>query len=178
MSFMYNPYPFDDPRAVNRPVLEAKTKAAVTVGTLKAAVRLATDLAAQLAAEPTKNIVLGWEGYTTTDFSKLLNLLTQQLELRGVEAVHYNFAQVLKSEEEINAMIDPQLEWDKKKDPTLLYGRIYHGGYKGVFDAAKLEAYKQQVAEWKAPTEKGKVVIVYGAGVLVEELRSLYDSKF
>ena len=28
MSFMYNPYPFDDPRAINRPVLEAKTKAA------------------------------------------------------------------------------------------------------------------------------------------------------
>ena len=56
---MYNPYPFDDPRAVNRPVLKTTTKAAVTVGTLKAAVRLATDLAAQLAAEPTKNIVLG-----------------------------------------------------------------------------------------------------------------------
>lgn len=178
MSFMYNPYPFDDPRAVNRPVLEAKTKAAVTCGTLKAAVRLATDLAAQLAAEPQKNIVLGWEGYTTTDFSKLLNLLTQQLHLRGVEVEHYNFAQVLKSEEEINAMIDPQLEWDRAKDPTLLYGRIYHGGYKGVFDPAKLEAYKQQVADWKAPAEKGKVVIVYGAGVLVEELRSLYDSKF
>ena len=91
MSFMYNPYPFDDPRAVNRPVLEAKTKAAVTVGTLKAAVRLATELAAQLAAEPTKNIILGWEGYTTTDFTKLLNLLTQQLELRGIETVRYKY---------------------------------------------------------------------------------------
>ena len=175
---MYNPYPFDDPRAVNRPVLEAKTKAAVTIGTLKAAVRLATDYAAQLKAEPNKNIVLGWEGYTTTDFSKMLNLLTQQLRLRGVDVVLYDFAQVLKSEEEINAMIDPQLEWDRAKDPTLLYGRIYHGGYKGVFDPAKLEAFKQQVADWKASTEAGKVVVVYGAGVLVEELRSLYDYKF
>ena len=51
-------------------------------------------------------------------------LLTQQLELRGVEVERYDFAQVLKSEEEINAMIDPQLEWDKKKDPTILYGSI------------------------------------------------------
>ena len=120
MSFMYNPYPFDDPRAINRPVLETKTKAAVTVGTLKAAVRLATELAAQLAAEPQKNIILGWEGYTTTDFTRILNLLTQQLKLRGVEVEQYNFAQVLKSEEEINAMIDPQLCWDREKDPTLL----------------------------------------------------------
>ena len=29
MSFMYNPFPYDDPRAVNRPALPKKTVGAV-----------------------------------------------------------------------------------------------------------------------------------------------------
>ena len=33
MSFMYNPFPYDDPRAVNRPALPKKTVGAVVAGT-------------------------------------------------------------------------------------------------------------------------------------------------
>ena len=36
MSFMYNPFPYDDPRAVNRPALPKKTVGAVVAGTSKA----------------------------------------------------------------------------------------------------------------------------------------------
>ena len=36
MSFMYNPFPYDDPRAVNRPQLPKKAVEAVVAGTPKA----------------------------------------------------------------------------------------------------------------------------------------------
>ena len=38
MSFMYNPYPYDDPRAINKPVLAPPTMESVTAGTPQAAV--------------------------------------------------------------------------------------------------------------------------------------------
>ena len=41
MSFMYNPSPYDDPRAVNRPQLPAEAVEAVVGGTLKASTALA-----------------------------------------------------------------------------------------------------------------------------------------
>ena len=43
MSFMYNPFPYDDPRAVNRPALPKKTVGAVVAGTSKAAAALAGE---------------------------------------------------------------------------------------------------------------------------------------
>ena len=48
MSFMYNPYPYDDPRAVNKPVLAPKTIESVPAGTLQAAARLAREFAETL----------------------------------------------------------------------------------------------------------------------------------
>lgn len=50
MSFMYNPFPYDDPRAVNRPALPKKTVGAVVAGTSKAAAALAGEIASRLKA--------------------------------------------------------------------------------------------------------------------------------
>ena len=52
MSFMYNPFPYDDPRAVNRPALPKKTVGAVVAGTSKAAAALAGEIASRLKAAP------------------------------------------------------------------------------------------------------------------------------
>ena len=56
MSFMYNPFPYDDPRAVNRPALPKKTVGAVVAGTSKAAAALAGEIASRLKAAPGKNV--------------------------------------------------------------------------------------------------------------------------
>ena len=45
MSFMYNPFPYDDPKPVNRPELSAKTKESITAGTAAVAKKLAAELA-------------------------------------------------------------------------------------------------------------------------------------
>ena len=84
MSFMYNPFPYDDPRAVNRPALPKKTVGAVVAGTSKAAAALAGEIASRLKAAPGKNVVVGFDGYATADWTRMVNLLSQQLLGKGI----------------------------------------------------------------------------------------------
>ena len=84
MSFMYNPFPYDDPRAVNRPALPKKTVGAVVAGTSKAAAALAGEIASRLKPRPAKRRV-GFDGYATADWTRMVNLLSQQLLGKGSE---------------------------------------------------------------------------------------------
>lgn len=177
MSFMYNPYPYDDPRAVNKPQLPAKAVESVTSGTLKAAVRMASEIAARLAAAPQKNILVALDGYVSADWMRMTNLLSQQLRNKGIAPEVIPFCDALKTEEQINAMIDPLLEWDQTKDPTLLFGRIFHGNYEDLCDAQKFAALKARLEGLKTPAAQGRVVIVYGSGCLEASLRDNYDIK-
>ncbi len=177
MSFMYNPYPFDDPRAVNRPVLDKKLTDPIVSGTLKSASALAAEILAKMKAAPAKNIVVAFDGYVSADWSRMINLVSQTLTGKGVGLDTIDFRSVLKSEEEIAAMINPSLEWDTQKDPTLLFGRITGLLYEDLFDAQKFAALKSQLEGLKAPVAKGRVTIVYGQGCLVEDLRGVYDIK-
>ena len=81
---MYNPYPYDDPRAINKPVLAPQTIESVTAGTPQAAVRLAREFAETLKATPQRNLIVAFDGYTTADWTRTINLLSQQLGLLGI----------------------------------------------------------------------------------------------
>lgn len=177
MSFMYNPYPYDDPQAVNKPVLSAQTVASLTTGTLAAAARLAQEFAAAIEAAPRRNLIVAFDGYTTASWTQLINLLSQQLELRGVDFEAVDFARTYKSEEQINRMLHPYLEWDRAKDPTLLYGRVFKGGYEALLDDRKSEEFERQIAGFKTPAAAGRVIAVYGCGCLVGRFREAYDVK-
>ena len=171
---MYNPYPYDDPRAINKPVLAPQTIESVTAGTPQAAVRLAREFAETLKATPQRNLIVAFDGYTTADWTRTINLLSQQLGLLGIGFEAMDFARVYKTEEQIHEMVDPYLEWDRT---TLLYGRIFRGGYEAMFDPAKIEGFARRLSELQASADHGKVIAVYGYGCLVERLRPLYDRK-
>lgn len=174
MSFMYNPFPYDDPKPVNRPELSQKTISSVVAGgSANVARKLAAELAEKAAA---KNVVIAFDGYTTADWHIFLNLLSRELGAKGValETADGN-AMTFKDGGEIDAMINPMLEWDTKKDPTLLFGRIYKGGYEGMLDEEKAENFIKHIE--KASCGKGKVIAVYGYGVLIPRFRKLYDLK-
>lgn len=85
MSFMYNPFPYDDPRAVNRPALPKKTVEAVVAGTPKAAAALAGDIVSRRRPHPA--------GISSSDSTATPQpigrgwsiLLSQQLLGKGIE---------------------------------------------------------------------------------------------
>ena len=173
MSFMYNPFPFHDPKPVNRPELSKKTiDSIVAGGTQAVAKKFITAIADKVRAE---GAIVAFDGYTTTKFDLMVSLLARECDVFGfkIECVD-SAARTFKSGEEIDAIIDPLLIWDKKIDPTLLYGKVYHGGYIGLMDPAKVEAFKKDVPALKAP---GTLVVVYGYGSLIREFRPMYDVK-
>ncbi|OUN78163.1 phosphoheptose isomerase [Alistipes sp. An54] len=174
---MYNPFPYDDPRAVNRPQLPAEAVGAVVSGTLEAARSLAAELAARLEAAPGKSPVAAFDGYATADWSRMINLLSQQLLQRGIALEAVDFREVLKTEEEIHALIDPLLEWDREKDPTLLYGRIFRGGYEALLDESRAAGFRTRIAGLRSSEGTRRVVVVYGSGCLMPRMRDLYDVR-
>ena len=173
MSFMYNPFPFDDPRPVNRPELSEKTvKSIISGGNQNVVKKFVATLADRAAKE---GVVVALDGYTTANWTVFVNLIARECCLLGLgfEAIDANAA-TLKSGKEIDAIIDPLLIWDTKIDPTLLYGKVYKGGYQGLMDEARTEAFKKAVT---ASRQAGKISVVYGYGSLIPELRELYDVK-
>ncbi len=170
---MYNPFPFDDPRPVNRPELSEKTvKSIISGGNQNVVKKFVATLADRAAKE---GVVVALDGYTTANWTVFVNLIARECCLLGLgfEAIDANAA-TLKSGKEIDAIIDPLLIWDTKIDPTLLYGKVYKGGYQGLMDEARTEAFKKAVP---ASRKAGKISVVYGYGSLIPELRELYDVK-
>ena len=170
---MYNPFPFDDPRPVNRPELSEKTvKSIISGGNQNVVKKFVATLADRAAKE---GVVVALDGYTTANWTVFVNLIARECCLLGLgfEAIDANAA-TLKSGKEIDAIIDPLLIWDTKIDPTLLYGKVYKGGYQGLMDEARTEAFRNAVP---ASRQAGKISVVYGYGSLIPELRELYDVK-
>ena len=174
MSFMYNPFPFDDPKPVNRPELSKQTVDAVVAGgTPSVAKRFAAPV---IDKAREANQIVAFDGYATADWKLFLNLLARECKAAGVEFVSIDQnAECYKSGREIDDMIDPLLIWDTEVDPTLLYGKIYKGGYEGILDEDKTKAFEEKVAGLR--NGSGKVVAVYGYGCLIPRFRDLYDVK-
>ena len=92
---MYNPFPYDDPKPVNRPRLEERTEKALVKGSVK----VFSHLAAKAAALE-KPAVIALDGYVAADFARAANLLQQQLRVRGLKSRLIDFRECLRSEEE------------------------------------------------------------------------------
>ena len=156
---MYNPFPYDDPRPVNRPSIPAEAADAVVFGSLNSAKHLASVIEERQNASGGRNIIVAMDGYATAEWTEMVNLLSQQLSGKGILLEQKNYLDNLRSEEEINAMIDSGLEWDREKDPTLLYGKIFKDGYQALLDPEKIEAFRSEMKKLHEGNE-GKVVVV------------------
>ncbi|MBQ9193027.1 MAG: class I mannose-6-phosphate isomerase [Bacteroidales bacterium] len=162
---MYNPFPYDDPKPVNRPRLEGRTVNALVTGSPKVFAHIASKLSG--------GAVVALDGYTAADFGRAANLLRQQLHVAGRKTRVLHFRDCYKSEEKLWELVDRHLSWDRSEDPTLLFGRLYKGGYEGLLNPRKVEAFRWSVQH----PEDGTVTIVEGAGCLVQAMRDLYDVK-
>ena len=170
MSFMYNPFPFDDWKAVNKSQVGKEISDQLVSGSVK--------VAASLAARLKAGDIVAIDGYVGADFSRMVNLLEQQLHVRGLKTRSADFRKSYKSEKELWDLVDSHLSWDRSEDPTLLFGRVYKGGYKGLLHPEKLEALHWELKRTAAEaTEDTPVTILYGQGCLLPELRPYYQMR-
>jgi hypothetical protein len=167
---MFNPYPYDDPQAINKINAGNSITSDISVGAAPCARRLAA--AAADLVKKSGRAVLALDGYITAPLRETAGLIGVQCAALGIDCVPLE-ADTFKKEETLNEQLREYLPEDRETDPALLYGKVYHGGYEGLFDPEKLNALEALVKEF---IRKGAgLLIVYGNGVLIDRLRPLYN---
>ena len=167
MSFMFNPNPYNEPTAINRPKLCEETVNSLTVGAVKVALELRDEILGQ------NGMIVAFDGYPTADFGAVINLLSGNLNLSGREHEIINVADYYLSPEQLEEKFAPNLPTDRAKDPILLFGRRMEEGYAAIYDTAKYDELLVRLGNAKAA---GKTVLVYGFGSTYSEaLRALFD---
>ena len=157
MSFMFRPYPYVDPNAVN-PV---HAPASVREGLMEGPQAVAKAIAAQISAGKR---TVGIDCYPGFEISALARLLEQLIP----DAEVIDARSLALPEAVLDQKLKPCLPEDRTVDPVLLYGRRFEEGYAGLQDPEKVAALKEKLASAEHP------VAVLGAGALSEALRRAY----
>ncbi len=173
MSFMFNPHPFDDRSAVNRPNLSEAVIDSIKTGTKESAGHL-SDLIINKLETGSHNIVLALDGYIGAQFEQTVNLISQNLRLKSIAVKTFDFSEILKAGNILDDELSENLEEDREKDPVLLYGKLFQGAYEDLFDEEKAVEIEKSIKEFKNSTT-GEVFIVYGFGTTVQMFRPYYD---
>lgn len=171
MSFMFNPHPYDDPTAINRPKLSDEIINSVVSGTKETAAHLTNAI---IKKSESGNVIIALDGYTGARFDQTINLISQNLKLKSIEVKTFDFKNVLKPAAELDALFAENLKEDKEKDPVLLYGKLFNGSYEDLFDTEKLAQFEAKIKEFKKEGGQ-KVYIVYGQGCTLKMFRPYYD---
>ena len=168
MSFMFNPYPFDDVSAVNQ--VEITDAASVVEGTRNTAGYLA-DRILDICSGKNGRIVVGLDGYPTADWLPLIRLVSHELTRRGAAVTQYDVKQLYSSASELERLLEDHLPVDLESDPVSLFGKLYHGDITVLFDERRLNAFRKATTD----TSGGGVTFVYGCGCGMESFREMYD---
>jgi mannose-6-phosphate isomerase class I len=173
MSFMYNPYPYDDPNAVNPIKVESDIRSAILSGAAAAARELAGS-AAKAAGEAGRSIIF-IDGYISAPMCLLAELTARALLQSGTKVTLQDNASLYKEERALTDLLLPCLPEDRETDPPLLYGRLFTGGYEGLMRMDQVDALEKRLAEFKK--QGSGVMILYGNGCLIDKLRPYADIR-
>jgi mannose-6-phosphate isomerase class I len=170
MSFMFNPYPYDDPDAVNRIHADPGITGDISCGAAPCAKRLAEAL--EEVVRRNGRAIIALDGYISAPLGETAGGVAVQCAAKGMACVPLA-GDIFKDEETLNKELLEYLPQDRAADPVLLYGKVYHGGYEGLAGEEKITALESGVRRFR---ESGAgVLLVYGNGVLMDRLRPLYD---
>jgi mannose-6-phosphate isomerase len=171
MSFMFNPFPYDDYSAINRVPLSKETVSSC-VSSVKSCGSVLAGRMAQLVREKGRPIVVGFDGFPSAEFLPFIETASQVLSSKEISVKTLRVDDAYKSSEEIEDLLSPCLPEDKEKDPVLLYGKLFKGTIEDIFDPKKLIDLKAALgAEDSSPS----VTVLYGCGAGIQELRGYYD---
>ncbi len=156
MSFMFNPYPYDDQNAVNHITNNGIDLSGIAVGNEATAKKISKLVKV--------GKIIAIDGYASVDFKKILSLVKGKFTSIDVSTIY-------KSDSVLHELFRENLPMDRDKDPILLYGKIFKDGFVGIFDDEKLNNLKKTLAQ------NSDAVILYGHGALCSELALYADIK-
>jgi mannose-6-phosphate isomerase class I len=152
MSFMFKPYRFTDPEAINKPVIPLEIS--------KQSVSGNDAVVKKLLEAAKKSNVLFLDGYVGAYFPTLCKRITEEVS----DCILIDLRDAYKSSEELEALVADSLPQDRVIDPILLFGKSIHREFDTLFDRAKTAALKTRIAEER---KSGRPVVVYGCGAIL-----------
>ena len=174
MSFMFNPYPYDDPKAVNHIELNEELKKTFTRNSMQTADKAAAAINDIVSKK--KNCIVGIDGYLSAPFERLSGLVSIRLaQLFDVKATVINTEDVWLESDKLHELLLPYLPENREEDPVLLYGKLYKKGYESLMAEEKKDKILRYLKEFK---ENGSgALILYGNAALIDSFREYCDLK-
>lgn len=154
MSFMFNPYPYNDMTAVNHinPSEEIDLSVIKGIDKVNTAIKSIANKG-----------VTALEGYIGINFESIVIDLQNAIP----EATFINIDKYYKSSDILDRLLGESLPIDLEIDPISLFGRIFEGTTSDLLDHTALDELKKEV---KSITGS---VIIYGCGSACKELREI-----
>lgn len=172
MSFMFNPHPYDDPTAINQVALPSGALAGMAEGTVEAARSLAAAIRARAAEKG--GCVAALDGYPTAEWDQTEALLERALAAEGIAVEVVRTAELFRSPERLEQRLSRCLPDDRIEDPVLLYGRLDHEGFAGLFDEAAVDGLVARVQR-RGTAAARRVLLIVGCGAAEARLRPHLD---
>ena len=173
MSFMFNPYPYDDPKAVNHIPMDEDFCSSVTQTTLATAQRIIADAAALIAEK--HRCILAIDGFVSAPFTQLAGQISIQASLKKVPVTTLSTETLWMDSDLLHDKLLKYLPEDRTTDPVLLFGRLYKEGMEGLMDPEHMDVAEKKLQDF---SQNGNgLLIVYGNGALISRFRPYYDLK-
>lgn len=169
MSFMFNPFPYDDWSAVNVPNLSSGDEVNVFEGNFKVSNAIVNQIVEKEKSKG-KCVVL-ISGYPTAVYNPLINLIGRNLYQKfGLYCDKINIENTYKSSKEIEDYFSDILSNDPKKDPKNLYAKLSHDNEDVFFDKEKVEKLLL-----KLKSNDNSIIIIYGNFATTKQVREFAD---
>jgi mannose-6-phosphate isomerase len=201
MSFMFKPYPYDDLSAINKLKLEKSILDSISCG-MRETIEYFSVLINEKLASSGNKCIIAIDGYPGVEFEQLIEKIQEKF-IGNTEFKSYSTSDLYKPASVLEQELAQYLPQDRVKDPVLLFGSLYKGGYEGLFDNEKIRSLQEKLENFKSENqgntnensnensfesnlsnnlENSKknnqgIFIVYGYGCLINQLRAYYDIK-
>lgn len=173
MSFMFNPHPYDDPKAVNHIPMGAEFCSSITKTTVDTAKKLVSET--QLLLQEQKFCVLAIDGFISAPFEQLSGQISIQAALKGIKVTTLSTDMLWIESQKLHDKLLPYLPENRETDPVLLYGRLYQDGMEGLMEPDQISHMIRMAEDFRSHGDG--LLIVYGNGALIPALRPFYDLK-
>lgn len=179
MTFMFNPYPYEDDRAVNRPTLSREVTDPIIWGT-EAVIEFISRLPSQRgSASWSDAYAIAIDGYMGIEWEDIIPRLAASLASQGCTVSLDNMADYYKSAPELEEVLAENLPINEEQDPVSLFGKLFEGSITDLCDPPRVERLLGKLRDLKTRRSESHttsdVHLVYGCGAASEKLVGLYD---
>jgi mannose-6-phosphate isomerase class I len=170
---MFNPYPYDDPNAINHINFDSSLRRNICNNTEKSVKELIGVISNKL--KTSDKCIIGIDGYISAPTAQFTDLLSEHCKQKGLELKTLSTDRLYLDADTLDKKLLEYLPEDREADPVLIYGSLYNEGYEGLMDFVKISNIEDELEEFS--NSGNGVFIVYGNGALIDSLRSFYSLK-